>query len=74
MENQEIAFNNEMAALNNEKGFWENDVLRITNIYPNQEIGRTFFMPIIQGAGIVKIVIRFNGASYEFLYNQTCGL
>ncbi len=72
VEDQEINYNNSLSSLNNEKTYWENEILRTTKYNPGDKIGGVFIMPIIQVAEEVQVIIPVNGINYIFLYKQTC--
>jgi len=70
--NEDIAYNNKMNELNNSKHYWENEILRTSTLYSNDEIDGSFYMPIIPEAKTVKVAVPVNGKDYEFLFEQTC--
>ena len=72
IQEEEINYRNKMSSLNDQKNYWENETLRITKYYPKDKIGGLFYMPIIQNADIVKVVIPINAIDYEFMFKQTC--
>ena len=72
VQEEEINYQNKMASLKGQKDYWENEILRTSKYFPQDKIGGTFYMPIIEGAEIVKLVIPVCGRNYVFTFKQTC--
>ncbi len=72
VQDEEINYQNKMASLKDQKNYWENEILRTTKYFPQDKIGGTFFIPVIEDAEIVKVVIPILGRNYEFMFKQSC--
>jgi hypothetical protein len=59
------------SVLNQEKSFWENEVLRGSLILPGKKTAGSFFIPISPGAEWVKVIIPFGDSEYIFNFRQT---
>ena len=67
-EGREYEYNSDKLA--ESKLFWENEVLRITTLYPNEEIGGLVFFPIIPDAEKLIIIIDIGEVEFEFPFRQ----
>lgn len=61
---------NRMSGLDENKRYWMNDVLRITTLYPGEDIGGAVCIPWLKKATMFRLVIPVNGINYTFLYKQ----
>ena len=67
-ENKDYEYNTDR--LKNDKLFWENEVLRITTLYPGEETGGMVFFPIVPEAKKFKIVFEIEDVEFEFPFKQ----
>lgn len=68
-EDDEFAYN--MSILEDEKAFWENEVMRGTVIQPGKKTAGSFFIPASPGAEWVKVIIPVGDSEYIFNFRQS---
>ncbi len=67
---EEISHNNEIEYLKGQKDYWQNLVLRKTDLYYNEEISGIFYIPIIEKAKFIKIYVPIGKSIYTFKFKQ----
>ena len=68
--NEEIDYDMDMNDLHAEKEFWKNEVLRITTLKKDEQIGGLVFLPFYPDAKFIKIEIPVGNSRYTYLYKQ----
>ena len=68
--NEEIDYDMDMNDLHAEKEFWKNEVLRITTLKKDEQIGGLVFLPFYPDAKFIKIEIPVGNSRYTYLYRQ----
>ena len=63
-------YENDKAALNADKEFWQNEVLRITTLYQNERIGGLIYIPVCPTARRFSIIIPIDGNEQIFKFIQ----
>ena len=67
---EEIDFDNDMENLHAEKAFWQNEVLRITELDQEEDIGGVFYTPIISDAKYIKLFIPLGEEVHTYKFKQ----
>lgn len=68
--NEEINHDIDIEELSSEKEFWKNEVLRITTLEKDEQIGGLVFLPFYPDAKFVKIEIPVGNSKHSYLYKQ----
>lgn len=56
--------------LQDQKRYWQNEVMRKTTINPGEDFGGTFYVPVNRKAARIKLVMPLNNTIHEFIFEQ----
>lgn len=59
-----------MRSMDSDREFWKNEVLRDTELYPDEQIGGLVFIPKNNRAKFIKLNFRIGDSDYSFLFKQ----
>lgn len=68
--NEEISHNNEIEYLKGQKDYWQNMVLRKTDLNSNEEISGNFYLPIVEEARFIKVYVPVGKSIHTFKFKQ----
>jgi len=68
--NEEMDYDASMREHKSQKEFWKNEVMRITDLYPNDSVGGLIFVPLDKRAELLKFSIHVDNKVFTFLYKK----
>ena len=67
---EEIDHNNDIDYLKSQKAYWQNEVLRRTQLSKEENIGGIFYLPIIKEAKFIKIYVPLGKTTHTYKFEQ----
>ena len=67
---EEIDYGNDIDNLEDQKEFWKHEVLRVTEISKDEEIGGLIFIPLIPDATYIKIYVPLGNELHTYKFKQ----
>lgn len=67
---EEVSYDNDMDNYESEKDFWENGVLRITELYQDESVEGRFFIPLNEDASYIKIHVPLGEVTHSYKFRQ----
>lgn len=67
---EDANFNNRISELESTKNYWQNEVIRKTDIYPAESIGGVFIIPVVKDAAYLKLHIIIGTNDFTYLFRQ----
>ena len=67
---EEISYDNEIDYLKAQKLYWKNEVLRVTEISKDEDVGGIFYLPIDSDATHIKIFIPLGDDIHTYKFKQ----
>jgi len=68
--NEEVSYQNDIDNLNSQKSYWKNEVVRITQLSKDEEIGGIFMVPINPDANYIKVAIPIGKTVHTYKFKQ----
>lgn len=59
-----------VSSLNEQRAYWETEVLRKTDLYPEESIAGEVRFPVIEDANVVEFSVIVGGEEHHFVYQQ----
>jgi len=59
-----------VSSLNDQRAYWETEVLRKTDLYPEESIAGEVRFPLVEDANVVEFSVIVGGEEHHFIYRQ----